>query len=467
MKLATLLQDHKRPQTLHKVLIVDDEPGVRASLAVILEEEGIGFYEAPSGARAVEIFQETRPSVVLLDLVMPGMDGMETMERLKEIDPEIPIIIITGHGDVPTAVDAIKRGAYEFLQKPINIEEFKITLKRAIEKLELEREVKRLHSHVETSIEGMMGRSEAIKKVIEQIQRIAWSDLSVMIQGETGTGKTLVASIIHNLSNRSRGPFVKVDIGAIPETLVESELFGYEKGAFTGAAKRKKGLFESAHGGTIFIDELENMSTYVQSKLLHVVEEKRIYPLGATRPVEVDVRIIAATNEDIKRNVKEKRLREDLFFRLSEFIITLPPLRERIEDIPFLAQRFLMEAGEELNKQVRGISKEAMDRLMKYPWPGNVRELRNIVRKAVLLADGEVIRPESIEFLFGDSQDDVIDSPLMPLKELSTIAAKKAEKRAIKKALEMTKGNKSRAAAILQIDYKTLLTKIKEFGLQP
>ena len=467
MKLATLLQDHKRPQTLHKVLIVDDEPGVRASLAVILEEEGIGFYEAPSGARAVEIFQETRPSVVLLDLVMPGMDGMETMERLKEIDPEIPIIIITGHGDVPTAVDAIKRGAYEFLQKPINIEEFKITLKRAIEKLELEREVKRLHSHVETSIEGMMGRSEAIKKVIEQIQRIAWSDLSVMIQGETGTGKTLVASIIHNLSNRSRGPFVKVDIGAIPETLVESELFGYEKGAFTGAAKRKKGLFESAHGGTIFIDELENMSTYVQSKLLHVVEEKRIYPLGATRPVEVDVRIIAATNEDIKRNVKEKRLREDLFFRLSEFIITLPPLRERIEDIPFLAQRFLMEAGEELNKQVRGISKEAMDRLMRYPWPGNVRELRNIVRKAVLLADGEVIRPESIEFLFGDSQDDVIDSPLMPLKELSTIAAKKAEKRAIKKALEMTKGNKSRAAAILQIDYKTLLTKIKEFGLQP
>ncbi len=467
MKLATLLQDHKRPQTLHKVLIVDDEPGVRASLAVILEEEGIGFYEAPSGARAVEIFQETRPSVVLLDLVMPGMDGMETMERLKEIDPEIPIIIITGHGDVPTAVDAIKRGAYEFLQKPINIEEFKITLKRAIEKLELEREVKRLHSHVETSIEGMMGRSEAIKKVIEQIQRIAWSDLSVMIQGETGTGKTLVASIIHNLSNRSRGPFVKVDIGAIPETLVESELFGYEKGAFTGAAKRKKGLFESAHGGTIFIDELENMSTYVQSKLLHVVEEKRIYPLGATRPVEVDVRIIAATNEDIKRNVKEKRLREDLFFRLSEFIITLPPLRERIEDIPFLAQRFLMEAGEELNKQVRGISKEAMNRLMRYPWPGNVRELRNIVRKAVLLADGEVIRPESIEFLFGDSQDDVIDSPLMPLKELSTIAAKKAEKRAIKKALEMTKGNKSRAAAILQIDYKTLLTKIKEFGLQP
>ncbi len=467
MKLATLLQDHKRPQTLHKVLIVDDEPGVRASLAVILEEEGIGFYEAPSGARAVEIFQETRPSVVLLDLVMPGMDGMETMERLREIDPEIPIIIITGHGDVPTAVDAIKRGAYEFLQKPINIEEFKITLKRAIEKLELEREVKRLHSHVETSIEGMMGRSEAIKKVIEQIQRIAWSDLSVMIQGETGTGKTLVASIIHNLSNRSRGPFVKVDIGAIPETLVESELFGYEKGAFTGAAKRKKGLFESAHGGTIFIDELENMSTYVQSKLLHVVEEKRIYPLGATRPVEVDVRIIAATNEDIKRNVKEKRLREDLFFRLSEFIITLPPLRERIEDIPFLAQRFLMEAGEELNKQVRGISKEAMDRLMRYPWPGNVRELRNIVRKAVLLADGEVIRPESIEFLFGDSQDDVIDSPLMPLKELSTIAAKKAEKRAIKKALEMTKGNKSRAAAILQIDYKTLLTKIKEFGLQP
>ncbi len=469
MMLSTLLQDpptpQRGPEPVHKVLIVDDEPGIRESLAEVLREEGFEPLEAPSGIRAIEIFERERPSGVLLDLVMPGMDGIETMERLKRLGPDIPIIIVTGHGDISTAVDAIKRGAYEFLLKPIKLEQLTITLRRAIEKLELERQVKRLHTNVETSLEWMMGRSRVIKRVIEQIHRIAWSDLSVMIQGETGTGKTMVANMIHNLSKRSKRPFVKVDVGAIPETLVESELFGYEKGAFTGAAKRKKGLFETAHGGTIFIDELENISPYVQSKLLHVVEEKKIYPLGATHPVDVDIRIIAATNGDIKKSVKEKRFREDLFFRLGEFIITLPPLRDRTEDIPFLTRRFIMEAEEEFNKRIREISEEAVGLLMRYPWPGNVRELRNLIRKAVLLADDEVIKPQHIEFLFGDSHEEGSDFPLMPLKEISTMAAKKAEKRAIIKALETTKGNKSRAAAILQIDYKTLLTKIKEFGL--
>ncbi len=450
---------------MNKVLIVDDEPVIRHFLIEVLEKNSFCPIEATDGRNAIEVFEKERPVGVLLDLIMPEMDGIKTMEELKRIDPDIPIIIITAYGDIPTAVDAMKLGAYDFIVKPIKIERLIITLKRAIEKLELERMVKRLNTEVETSLEWLMGKSAVIKKVIKQIHQIAWSNFSLIIQGETGTGKTLIASVIHNLSKRSEKPFVKVDISAIPETLVESELFGYEKGAFTGAEKKKKGFFELAHGGTIFIDELQNMSPYVQSKLLNVVEERRVYPLGGTHPIDVDVRIIAATNSDIKKNIMEKKFREDLFFRLGEFIITLPPLRERVEDIPFLAQRFLMEAGEELNKQMREVSDEALNLLMRYPWPGNVRELKNVLRRASLLSDNGVIRPEHIEFLFGDRCEEVARFPLLPLKELSAIAAKNAEKCAIKKALDMTRGNKSKAASILQIDYKTLLTKIKEFGI--
>ncbi len=450
----------------NKILIVDDDPTIRQFLSEALEKNGFYPVEAPDGRKAIDIFERERPDGILLDLIMPRIDGIRTMEELKRISPEIPVIIVTAHGDIPTAVDAMKHGAYDFVVKPINIERLILTLRRAIEKLELERMVKRLNTEVETSLEWLMGKSTIIKRVIRQVHQIAWSNLSLILQGETGTGKTLIASVIHNLSRRSEGPFVKVDISAIPETLVESELFGYEKGAFTGAEKRKKGFFEIAHGGTIFIDELQNMSPYVQSKLLSVLEDRRIYPLGATRPVDVDVRIITATNADVKEIIREKKFREDLFFRLGEFIITLPPLRERVEDIPFLAQRFLMEAGEELNKQMRVISDEALNLLMRYPWPGNVRELKNVLRRASILSDDGVIRPEHIEFLFGDKCEETASFPLLPLKELSSIAAKNAEKCAIKKALDMTKGNKSRAAAILQVDYKTLLTKIKEFDIR-
>lgn len=451
---------------MNKVLIVDDDKIIRLSLKEILEYNGFSSIGAISGRQALEIFKKEPLDAVLLDLQMPDMDGIETMQELKKIDPDVPVVIITAHGDVGTAVEAIKLGAYDFIVKPPNFDRLILTIKRAIEKMQLERTVKRLNTAVGVSLEWLLGRSKTIKKIIGQIEQVAWSDFSVIIEGETGTGKTTIANAIHNLSKRAKGPFVTVDIGAMPETLVESELFGHEKGAFTGADKKKKGFFEIAQGGTILIDEVQNASPYIQGKLLRAVEERKICPLGSTRPVEIDVRITAATNTDIRQSVREKKFREDLFFRLGEFIIHLPSLKERGEDIPFLAQRFSREAATEMNKQIREISDDAISLLIRYPWPGNVRELKNVIRRAVLLSSDDVIRADQIDFLIGDGYTGEDAFSLLPLKELSAVAVKDVETKAIKQVLDITKGNKTKAASILQVDYKTLLTKIKEYNIQ-
>lgn len=451
---------------MNKVLIVDDDKIIRLSLKEILEDNGFSSMEAFSGRQAIELFKKEIPDAVLLDLKMPGMDGIETMQELKKIDADVPVIIVTAHVDLDAAVGAIKLGAYDFIVKPPKFDRLLLTLKRAIEKMQLEKAVKRLNTAVGASLEWLLGKSEVMKGITEQIEQVASSDFSVIIQGETGTGKTTIANIIHNLSKRANSPFVTVDIGAIPESLVESELFGHERGAFTGADKKKKGFFEVANGGTILIDEVQNISPYIQGKLLRAVEEKKIYPLGNTQPVDIDVRIIAATNTDIRQAVREKKIREDMFFRLSEFIINLPTLRERIDDIPFLAQRFLVEACAEINKQVYEISDDAVNLLVHYPWPGNVRELKNVIRRAALVSSEGVIKAEHLSFIIGDKSDDRNGIPLMPLKELVVIAVRDVEKKAIKQALEVTKGNKTKAASILQVDYKTLLTKIKECNIQ-
>ncbi|MEW5745919.1 MAG: sigma-54 dependent transcriptional regulator [Nitrospirota bacterium] len=447
------------------ILIVDDDKTIRSTLAQILIDSGFSTAEAPSGPAAIELIKQQAPSAVLLDLKMPGMDGIDAMQELKKIRPDVPIIIVTGHGDIETAVASIKLGAYDFILKPPKFDRLMLTLERAIEKAELERAVKRLNTAVGVSLEWLLGKSDIIKGIIEQIHQVAWSDFSVVIQGETGTGKTTIAHALHQLSRRAHGPFVVVDMGAIPETLVESELFGHEKGAFTGADRKKKGFFEHSHGGTILIDELENMSPYVQSKLLRVIEERKVYPLGSTQPVEIDVRIIAATNKDIRQAVREKKFREDLFYRFGEFIIDLPPLKDRGDDIPFLAQKFFREAVAELNKQMHDISDEALGLLVRYPWPGNVRELKNVIRRAVLLCSGATIRPEHLDFLVGDRSGESSSLPLLPLKELSAMAVRDVEAKAIRQVLEFTHGNKSKAASMLQVDYKTLLTKIKEYAI--
>ena len=446
-----------------RILIVDDEHPVRFALSEVLKKNDFATIEAGSGTDAIRIIKEDDVDLVLLDLAMPEMDGIETLQELKRIKPNVPVIIVTGRGDIAAAVRATKLGAYDFLSKPPQVDRLIFTIQRALERSELQQLLSQLDRSVGASLEWMFGKSAAMKKVIDQIRQVAWSNFSVIIQGETGTGKSVVAEAIHNLSRRADQPFQVVDVGVIPETLIESELFGHEKGAFTGADKKRQGFFEHANSGTIFIDELENIPVSVQGKLLRAVEEKRIYALGSTKPTATDVRLIAATNMDLKRLVREKKFREDLFFRLSEFTITLPPLRERVEDIPFLAIKFLVWASAELNKQMYELDENVLDILRQYPWPGNVRELKNVIRRAALLSDNGRVKTEHLDFLIEERVDAAEELPLLPLKELAAMAARDVEKRAIMRALAMTNGNKSKAASILKVDYKTLLTKIREY----
>jgi DNA-binding NtrC family response regulator len=449
---------------LNRILLVDDDRIVRLALRENLRDFGFEAVEASSGKEAIKLLQKVSPHLVLTDLKMPDMDGVETMQELRKIAPDIPVVIMTAHGDIPTAVEAIQHGAYDFIAKPVDYDRLVVILKRAVEKSKLNEKITQLSGEVKSSLKYLIGSGEAIKKVIHQIQQVSQSDFSLILQGETGTGKSFISRAIHNLSNRVKGPFVTVDIGTLPETLVESELFGHEKGAFTGAEKKKKGYFEIADGGTLLIDELQNLTPYVQGKLLMAVEEKKIYPVGSTHPVKTDVRIIGATNKDIQKLVREeKSFREDLFYRLGEFMIFLPSLRERTEDIPFLSEKFFREVSDDMNKQINSISAEAMSMLKDHPWPGNIRELKNVIRRAVLYADDEVIRPEHIEFL-NSHESPVQKSENTPSQsEFSGISLKEAEKIAIEQALKVTEGNKTKAAAILQIDYTTLLRKIKQY----
>lgn len=446
---------------MDKVLIVDDDSDLRGIVRDVLKAEGFSVVEAGDGLAAIRIFKADIPDVVLLDMKMPHMDGIETMKQLRKFDESIPFIILTAHGDIPTAIKAIRSGAYDFMVKPPEFEKLIITIRRALEKRALEMEVEKANASLELSLEGLFGISDAIKPVIKQIGQVAQTDLSIIIQGETGTGKSVVASTMHNMSIRAGRPFVCVDIGLIPDQLVESELFGYKKGAFTGAEKDKTGYLQTAHTGTIFIDELENMSLHVQGKLLSFIEKKMVYPLGSTSPVDIDVRIISATNNNIMEHVQKKLFREDLYFRLSEFVITLPPLRERIEDILFFANKFVFDAGSELNKQIKQISDEALSLMKKYNWPGNLRELKNVMRRALLLSENDVIEMESISSLL-DRQNSGSARPVISMRD----AMKDLESNMIRETLKRTEGNKSKAAELLEMSYPSLLSKIKEYNIK-
>ncbi|MBF0505546.1 MAG: sigma-54-dependent Fis family transcriptional regulator [Nitrospirae bacterium] len=442
------------------VLTVDDEAIVRFALSEKLKERGYSVKEACNGRDAVAICTSETIDAVLLDLNMPEMGGIETLHELKKLGIDVPVIIVTAYGDIPTAVKAIKLGAYDFIEKPPQVSKLFVTLERAMEKAELEKRVKNLDTTLETSFEWMMGRSTAMKGVIAKVRQVSSSDFSVILQGETGTGKSFLANAIHNLSRRSGKEFIKVDISVIPENLVESELFGYEKGAFTGAYRNKKGYFEVAREGTLFIDELENMSPYMQTKLLSAVEDRKIFPLGGTKPVDIDVRLIFAASKDLKKSVSKKEFRKDLFYRLGEFIIDIPPLRERVEDIPLFARKFLIDAATEMNKQIKEFE-DAIACLTEYHWPGNLRELKNVIRRAVLLSEDGVMKPSNVRFLLKEGEDNTENASLFPLRE----AVSAIEKKAIKEALHINRSNKSKAAALLQIDYKTLLTKIKDYNI--
>jgi DNA-binding NtrC family response regulator len=453
-----------------KILVVDDEAEIRSLLGAVLQSKGYEVVTANDGAAALQQVQREHPAVILMDLSMPRMGGMDALPEIKRLDPEVPVIICTAHADLATAVRAMKLGAYDYLTKPFDVELLALTLERALERSQLRSRIDELKRQGPGgSLSERMGGSPAIAQVIQQVSQVAESNFTVLVQGETGTGKELVARAIHQQSPRRQAPFVAVDCGAIPETLVESELFGHERGAFTGAQAKREGHFQLAKGGTLFLDEIGNVPLATQAKLLRALEQREIHPLGSARAVAVDARIIAATNTELEEGVKAGRFRADLYYRLSEFTITLPPLRSRREDITHLAQRFLDEVSMELRRPVRRVSDEAMQALLRHDWPGNVRELKNVIRKAALLAT-DVVTAEHIPALNASAPipSRAATEPSgedLSLREVAELAAVQAEREVIRHALGATKGNKSQAARLLRTDYTTLHAKMKRYGI--
>ncbi|HSW63803.1 MAG TPA: sigma-54 dependent transcriptional regulator [Dissulfurispiraceae bacterium] len=447
-------------QTKDMVLLVDDEERIRKNFAEILEMNGFAVMTAADGVAALNYFSRERPDAVLLDMNLPDRSGMEIFREMKALDASVPVIFVTAYGNIPSAVEAIKEGAYDFIAKPPDFDRLVITIRRAVEKRHLEKNVRDLNAAYQTSLEFMLGSSFLIRQIISQLKQVALSDYAVIIQGETGTGKTYLANIIHNLSRRASGPFVKVSIGSIPDTLTESELFGFEKGAFTGADRLRKGYFESAGGGTIFLDDMDNITPFVQGKLLSVIEDKRIYRIGSTKAVPADVRIVSATNRDLSQGASTGTFRQDLLFRLGEFVLHLPPLRERAEDIPFFSRKFLIETCTELSKQIGDISPEALTILKAYSWPGNLRQLKNVIRRAVLLSPDGILQADNLQLVI-----EIESRSHQTSGYTATLSIKDAEKTAIRRALEQSGGKRTKAAALLQVDYKTLLRKIKEYEL--
>jgi DNA-binding NtrC family response regulator len=483
------------------VLIVDDDPVLLEALpeALRLRMEGVTIETADSAAAALDRIADRDYDAIVTDIKMPGMGGLELLAEIRNRRPDIPTLMITGHGETNLVVDALRGGACDFIQKPIDRDYFVASLHRAFQMRELSRRAKEeqvaLERHIseleaivedrsyklherkkvaENPLTWMEGSSGRMAHVVRQIKQVADSPLTVLIEGETGTGKELAARAIHHLSARREQPFVAVDCGAIPETLIESELFGYEKGAFTGAHQRKEGLFQLAGGGTLFLDEIVNIPLPVQVKLLRALQQRQVQPLGSKLVVPVAVRIIAASNVPLGEEVRMGRFRADVYYRLNEFVITLPPLRER-DNILELANSLLAEAAVALNRPCRKLSEGAAKVLLRYHWPGNVRELRNVMRRACLLA-AETIEPEHLSILTVEpyavstrrQEPGPQGSTLghSSLKELSESAAEDAEGQAIRLALQATGGNKSEAARLLKVDYKTLHLKMKRFGIQ-
>jgi len=464
---------------MDKILIVDDDKDTRDILSNLISSDGYKAITASDGRKALIKTRAYSPDLVLLDIRLPEIDGLKVLEEIKKMDKDIPVIMLTAYEDVKGAVQAMKSGAFDYITKPFDNEEMALNIKRALQTRYLHREVENLRRRLEekTARARFMGKSPRIKQVLNQVKLIAPTNMTVIIQGESGTGKELIARMIHEKSLRHDKPFIAVDCGTLPENLVESELFGYEKGAFTGADKRKEGSFESANGGTLFLDEMINLPLSLQVKLLRVIQERKVQHLGGTKEIRIDVRIITATNAILSDEVKKGRFRDDLYYRLNEFNINLPPLREREEDIPSLAKYFLEEAKLEFNKKIEDISGEGMKSLLNYSWPGNVRELRNEVRRAALLTDSNYIREINLP-VDVTSNCEIVIPPRPPLekggvggfegislREATKKITEEAEKKVIKEALAQAKNNKSKAAKILKIDRMTLYSKIKSLGL--
>jgi DNA-binding NtrC family response regulator len=457
------------PATL---LVIDDDAASRRLIAAIFGAEGFRVLSASDGEAGLRVARDQTPDVVLLDMQMPLMDGLAVLEALMKLAAELPVIMLTADHDLRTAVRATRLGAYDYLTKPIDHEEVVSTVRRALERSSLRAEVEDLRRRLGEGggLAAQMGASPEVRELVEHVDTVAASDLTVLVLGETGTGKELVAQAIHRQSARRGRPFVALDCGAIPEALLESELFGHERGAFTGADKRRQGRFELAQGGTLFLDEIGNLPLGLQAKLLRVLESKQLTTVGGARVTSMDVRFVAATNDDLQTRISTGLFRADLYYRLAQYTIALPALRDRRMDVPYLARRFLDEASIELRRPVREIAADAMDLLERHAWPGNVRELRNVVRQAVVRCEGLVLPKDLLRVVLGKgraSASTAITSVAgASLRQIAEAAAAAAEKQAIGETLRATQGNKSQAARLLQTDYKTLHLKMKRLGLR-
>jgi DNA-binding NtrC family response regulator len=455
-----------------RLLVIDDDPASCRLVKAIVGPEGFAVTFAHDGEAGLDRIAVECPDVVVLDLQMPKMDGLQVLERLKVSHPQLPVLMLTGHQEIKTAVRATQIGAFDYLVKPVDADELLVAVRRANEVRALRAEVESLRNQVGAAgdLKEQMGTSPAVEEIVDQVRTVAPSGFAVLITGETGTGKELVAQALHQHSDRRARPFIAVDCGAIPEALIESELFGHERGAFTGAERRRAGHVSLAEGGTLFLDEVGNLPLNLQAKLLRVLESRQVQALGAARARPIDVRFVAATNDDLHERVLRGTFRTDLYFRLAQYTIKLPPLRDRPSDIPYLAQRFLREARVELRRPVQEFSPEALEALSSHAWPGNVRELRNVVRRAVLEAKGLVLtRPALQRFLnrkASTAPAPTTHAPKSSLKETADAAAREAERQAITAMLRQTKGNKSEAARALRTDYKTLHLKMKTLGIR-
>lgn len=450
------------------ILVVEDKGAMQQMLSATLSSEGYEVDVASNGQEGISKAREKHYDLVLTDLKLPGADGLQVLSEVKGSDPEAAVIVMTAYGTVENAVQAIKLGAFDFLTKPFDTDRLSILIKRALENRRLMAENILLREELAQSV-GMteiIGKSEKMRQATDLIQKVASSDTTVLLLGESGTGKELFARAIHNISPRKDGPYVAINCAALPRELLENELFGSERGAFTSSVARKMGKFEIAEQGTIFLDEVGDMDISLQAKLLRVLQEKKFERLGGTKTINVNVRVIAASNIDLKDAIQKRRFREDLFYRLSVFPIVIPPLRDRRDDIPALADYFIQRFCSEMKKKPVKLSREALTLLDKYHWPGNVRELENTIERAIILCDGRGITPEHLAVRLASTSEIRLREGA-GLKEVAAQAQAEAESGLIKRVLAQTRGNKRKTAEILKIDYTTLFEKLKKYGLQP
>ncbi|HUK55806.1 MAG TPA: sigma-54 dependent transcriptional regulator [Nitrospiria bacterium] len=452
------------------ILVIEDKESMAQMLSQALQAEGHQVIVGHDGRDGLEKFKGSKVDLVVSDLRLPHKSGLDVLEAVKEHNPLVPVILMTAYGTIETAVKAVKEGAYDFITKPFDPDHLTLLINKALEKQRLVTEniILREELAKHLKLPKIIGKSPKLLEVVGKVQKVAANQTTVLLLGESGTGKELFARAVHYLSPRKEEPFVAINCAAIPRDLLESELFGHERGAFTGAVARKMGKFELANKGTIFLDEIGDMDLALQAKLLRVLEGEEFMRVGGTVKIKVDVRVIAATNKDLQAAISQKLFREDLYYRLAVFPVTIPPLRERADDIPALVEHFVNYYSQELKKEPKTVAPASMELLIKHPWTGNVRELQNCIERAVILSDGQVLLPEYLGLRVKASAETGLAELQMDgsLQDVSHAAVQFAESRMIRKVLKETGGNKSRAAEILKVSYKTLLTKIKDYGIE-